>query len=52
MGKRFRTDNTDQRLLPPPSLHDWLPEGRLARFLADVAEELDLGSIYQVVRGR
>ena len=46
MGKRFRTDNLDQSLLLPPSLHDWLPEGHLARFIADVTAELDLGLIY------
>ncbi len=32
-------------LLPPPPLHDWLPEGHLARLVAPVAEELDLGPI-------
>jgi len=45
MGKRFRTDHLDQALLLPPSLHDWLPEGHLARFIAGVIEELDLGLI-------
>lgn len=47
MGKRFRTDHLDQGLLLPPSLHDWLPEGHLARFVADVIEELDLGAVYR-----
>jgi transposase len=51
MGKRFRTDHLDQALLLPPSLHDWLPERHLARFVADVIEELDLGSIYQSYQG-
>ena len=51
MGKRFRTDNLDQGLLLPPSLHDWLPEGHLARFIADVTEGLDLGSIYRSYEG-
>ena len=51
MGKRFRTGNLDQTLLLPPSLHDWLPEGHLARFMADVTEELDLGSIYRSYEG-
>jgi hypothetical protein len=37
----------DQTLLLPPSVHDWLPEGHLARFIADVTEELDLASIYR-----
>ena len=51
MGKRFRTDHLDQGLLLPPSLHDWLPEGHLARFLADVIEELDLQGIYGSYEG-
>jgi len=46
MGKSFRFDALDQGLLLPPSLHDWLPEGHLARFVADVVLELDLGPIY------
>jgi transposase len=46
MGKSFRFDALDQGLLLPPSLHDWLPEGHLARFVADVVSELDLGPIY------
>ena len=47
MGKRFRTDHLDQGLLLPPSLHDWLPEGHLARFIADIMDALDLKAIYQ-----
>ena len=46
MGKCFRPDTLDQILLLPPSLQDWLPEGHLARFLADVVNSLDLGAIY------
>jgi transposase len=46
MGKCFRTDELDQTLLLPPSLHDWLPETHLARFLVDVVNALDLGAIY------
>jgi transposase len=46
MGKRFRSDDLNQALLLPPSLHDWLPEKHLARFLVDVVETLDLGAIY------
>jgi transposase len=33
-------------LLLAPSLHDWLPEKHLARFLVDVVETLDLSAIY------
>ena len=46
MGKCFRSDALDQALLLPPSLHDWLPENHLARFLADVVNQLDLRAIY------
>src|SRR5664280_3713633 len=46
MGKSFRADDLNQALLLPPSLHDWLPEKHLARFLVDVVETLDLSAIY------
>src|SRR5207247_9618347 len=46
MSKRFRSCGLDQLLLLPPSLHDWLPEDHLARFIGEVAEELDMSAIY------
>jgi transposase len=46
MGKSFLPDTVNQSLLFPPSLHDWLPEGHLARFLVDVVGALDLSAIY------
>ena len=46
MGKSFRADELNQSLLFPPSLHDWLPDNHLARFLADVVKALDLDAIY------
>jgi transposase len=46
MSKSFRRDELDQVLLMPPSLHDWLPEEHLARFLVDVVSALDLSAIY------
>jgi transposase len=46
MGKSFRSDDLNQLLLLPPSLHDWLPERHLARFLVDVVSALDLSAIY------
>ena len=46
MGKSFRADELDQSLLFPPSLHDWLPDNHLARFLADVVNALDLDAIF------
>ena len=45
MNKRFRSCSHDQPFLLPPSLQDWLPENHLARFIADVMNELDLSSI-------
>jgi transposase len=46
MGQNFIPDTLNQTLLFPPSLHDWLPEGHLARFLVDVVSVLDLDAIY------
>lgn len=46
MGKSFRCDDLNQLLLLPPSLHDWLPEDHLARFLVDVVESLDLSALH------
>jgi len=43
--KRFRTCSLDQPLLLPPSLHDWLPENHMARFLAALTDALDLNPI-------
>src|ERR1700688_1217353 len=45
MGKSFRSDDLNQSLLLPASLHDWLPENHLARFMVDVVETLDLSAI-------
>ena len=47
MGQNFVPDTVNQTLLFPPSLHDWLPEGHLARFLLDVVSALDLSAIYK-----
>jgi transposase len=48
MGKTFRAYNLDQRLLLPPDMRQWLPEGHLALFLVDVVSELDLSEILKV----
>jgi transposase len=47
MGQDFIPDTINQTLLFPPSLHDWLPDGHLARFLVDVVSALDLSAIYK-----
>jgi len=46
MGQNFISDTINQTLMFPPSLHDWLPDGHLARFLVDVVSALDLSAIY------
>jgi transposase len=46
VNKRFRVCDLDQPFLLPPSLQDWLPENHLARFVAEVMNELDLSAIY------
>jgi transposase len=46
MSKQFRSCDLNQAYLLPPSLQDWLPEGHLARFVAEVVEALDLAAIY------
>lgn len=52
MSKMFRSCSLDQPFLLPPSLHEWLPESHLARFIADVSEQLDLGEIYAAYEER
>ncbi|MDD2542484.1 MAG: hypothetical protein PHH28_15790 [Desulfuromonadaceae bacterium] len=40
----LEVDRNTQYLLPP-LVQDWLPEGHLARFVADIVEQLDLRSM-------
>ncbi len=51
MNKTFRPYDLDQRLLLPPDLREWLPEGHLALFISDVVDELDLSAIFQAYEG-
>jgi len=46
VNKRFRVCDLNQPFLIAPSLQDWLPENHLARFVAEVCNELDLSAIY------
>lgn len=47
INKRFKPFDPDAVMLVPPSLDEWLPEGHLARFIAElVDDELDLGRFY------
>jgi transposase len=52
MSRQFRAYTLDQLFLLPPSIQDWVPEGHLARFIGDVAEELDLSRIYAVFNAK
>src|SRR5271157_2192347 len=45
MDKTYRPYALDQRLLLPPDMREWLPEGHLALFVSDVVDKLDLGPI-------
>ncbi|MCL5266633.1 MAG: hypothetical protein M1469_00835 [Bacteroidetes bacterium] len=46
-GLQRSSAGMDQLLLMPPDIREWLPEDHLAYFISDVAEELDLGEIYE-----
>src|SRR4029077_1009958 len=48
MAKDFLPYSVDQRLLLPPDMRDWLPEGHRALFVDDLVEQLDLRAIYTV----
>jgi transposase len=52
MNFRFRECGLDQPMLLSPSIQDWLPENHLARFIADVTEQLDLSEILKEYRRR
>lgn len=52
MAKSYLPYNLDQRLLLPPDMRDWVPEGHLARFLLDVVAELDLSAIERVYEAK
>jgi transposase len=50
MAHNFLRGDRDQPFLLPPDLRDWLPEGHLAWFVADVVDQLDLTAFYRVHR--
>jgi transposase len=45
MSRIYLSYDPEQRLLLPPDLRDWLPEGHLALFISDVVDALDLSAI-------
>lgn len=46
MARGFLPYTLDQRLLLPPDMRSWLPEGHLALFVSDVVDALDLSKVY------
>jgi transposase len=48
MAKGYLSYDIDQRLLLPPDMRGWLPEGHLALFVVDLVSSLDLKAITQV----
>jgi hypothetical protein len=47
----FRPINRDMDFLMPPSVDEWLPQRHLARFVAEVIEDLDLRAMTGRYRG-
>jgi len=45
VSKVFRPYEPDQPFLMPVSMREWLPGGRLAYFISDVIDHLDLSAI-------
>jgi len=52
MAKGYLPYDINQRLLLPPDMRSWLPEGHLALFIVDVVAELELSQVYAVHRRR
>src|SRR5262245_18133973 len=52
MAKGYLPYDVDQRLLLPPDMRAWLPEGHLALFVLDVVSELDLSAITRVYEAK
>jgi transposase len=46
MARGFLPYTMDQRLLLPPDMREWLPEGHAALFVSDVVDAMDLSAIY------
>jgi len=50
--KPFIASNRKQAFLLPPSIDEWLDKDHLARFIADIIEQLDLSHIYKHYSGQ
>ena len=49
---RFIQVSRHQQYLLPPSIDEWLPENHLARFIAEVIDQLDLSQLTRRYTGR
>ncbi|HAU57390.1 MAG TPA: IS5/IS1182 family transposase, partial [Comamonadaceae bacterium] len=49
---RFVPVDRDSAYLLPPSVHEWLPDDHLARFVVEVIESLDLDDLVRQYAGR
>ena len=49
---RFIHVSRHQQYLLPPSIDEWLPESHLARFIAEVIDQLDLSRLTRRYTGR
>jgi transposase len=47
----FRPIDRQTGFLMPPSVDEWLPQGHLARFVAEVVDSLDLSAMSKSYRG-
>lgn len=45
------TAERDQMMLMPPNIRDWLPQGHLAVFIADIIDRLDISHIEEQYKG-
>ena len=52
MAKSYLPYRLDERLLLPPDMREWLPEGHLASFVLDVVSVLDLSAIDKVYEAK
>jgi len=52
MSRKFIDFNRQQAYLMPPSLQEWLPQNHLARFIAEVVEQLDLSPLVNEYQGQ
>ncbi len=51
MATKFIQSNRKQAYLLPPSVDEWLPKDHLARYIVEIADQLDLESIYKEYNG-